>query len=156
RAMKILGTLVERSEDDVVLKIYSLSELGNLLFKLNRIDEARHRLEEGLALAQTSRLDETNLPLLYSSVAEVYAWQDDLEAATVSYKKSAELAGRVQNYTVEADAWIALSQVQQARGRWPEAWEASIKSLHLVRTVLAQDRAYQQRVVRRMMELPSG
>ena len=155
-AINILETLIERSSDDERLKIWSLAELGDILFDLERIEEARPRFEEGLLLAQVSRSDDINLPLWYTRVAQVSAWQDDLEGASTAYRKSAELARQVENHTAEADAWIALSDVQQQRGRWAAAWEAAIEALHLARTVLVQDGTYQLRILQRMMELPSA
>jgi len=149
-------------EPEAKLKVVLLHQLGILLTDLAESDEARHRLDEALALAQTMRLRERESSILYE-LGVYYRNQGQYKKAENLLERALQLANETGDIMKAQFIIGQLANLQAVRGNLDQAvktLEASLQewqrleneadrmmshtTLHALGRILIQQHRYEE------------
>ncbi|MEK6336719.1 MAG: tetratricopeptide repeat protein, partial [Acidobacteriota bacterium] len=149
QAAEILSDLLPQTEDDTLLKLWVLGDLGAIYYQQSKLREAGEKYKQVIELASTSGEDPYNLPIWYHRLAELYAALDEFDDAEENYRKAIVLAK--DNASMEIAAQVDLAGVLYTRGNWEDALNTTIATLHLARTKLPSDKQVYRAVLNQLM-----
>ena len=153
QAEKILRELLPETGDDTRLRLWSLSELGSVLQEQENLREARQLFQQELALAEETRADPYNLPLVHNRFAGIEWGAGELAGAAEQYRKGIACAAKENNPRVAVYAWMGLAGVLREHGAQSESMDAALEAFRLARGPFATDAAMQRALGERFLSI---
>ena len=150
-AADILRKLLPETEGDTMLKLWVLGDLGAAYYQQSKLHEAGETYKQVIALAAETNEDPHNLPVWYQRVAQLHWALEEFEEAEENYRKAIDLAK--DDVGMKIAAQVGLTGVLHGRGRWQDALNTIIETLHFARTNLPSDGQVYRAVLEQLMNL---
>ena len=151
QAEKILRELLPETGDDTRLRLWSLSELGSVLHEQENLREARQIFQQELALAEETRADPYNLPLVHNRFAGIEWGAGELAGAAEQFRKGIACAAKENNPRIAVYGWMSLAGVLREHGAQGESMDAALEAFRLARGTFAMDGAMQRALGERFL-----